>query len=33
MLLFRHKTRHTKFALVWLFVALHVLLIIWLVTR
>lgn len=33
MLLFRHKTRHAKFTLVWLFLALHLLLIIWLIRQ
>ncbi len=28
MYIFHHKTRHTRFLLVWLFAALHVLLII-----
>ncbi len=30
MYIFRHKTRHTRFLLVWLFAGLHVLFIIWL---
>ncbi len=29
MLVFRHKTRHTRFLLVWLFAALHLIFIIW----
>lgn len=29
MLVFRHKTRHTRFLLVWLFAALHLVFIIW----
>jgi len=33
MYIFRHKTRHTRFLLVWLFAAFHVLVFIWLGNR